>query len=153
MRYKYTDAYNSVKAPAELKAKVLNTAGTQRRFNYKSLISVAACVIILAVVLPTYVGLTAPTVTVAESAPMAVRYMGMQIPLEFSLDRSTKIEVSSGTLDGYDGDGIKGRVSYVWCLGDEAPEGCTVTLKDALKTTVYVLNYNEKNDSWSIIKN
>ena len=151
MQYKYIEAYNCVKAPADLKAKVMSAADRSRRFNYKSLISVAACVIILTAFLPTYVGLTAPTITVTENAPVVARYVGVQLPLEFNLNRKTDIELSHGTLDGYDGNSVSGCVSYTWIA--DTTDSCTITLKDALKTTEYVLNYNEKNDSWSIIKN
>ncbi len=151
--YKYTDAYKSVKAPTSLADKVLNTKSSNKVFNYKGLISVAACIIILASTLPMYVNFTDPSVNVSQAAPMMARYVGKQIPIEVKLDRKSEISVSQGNLEGYSGESIKGTSTLIWNINTEDYEDCTLTVKDIFGATVYSLSYNENNGSWSIIKN
>ncbi len=151
--YKYSDAYKSIKAPASLVDKVLNAKSPGRAFNYKSLISIVACVIILASVFPTYVGFTEPSVGISEAMPMTARYVGTQIPLKLKLERNSCVSVSHGSLEGYNGERIKGDAALIWNIDAEEYEGCTLTVKDVFKTTVYSLSYNENNGSFSIIKN
>ncbi|MBR6514288.1 MAG: hypothetical protein IKT46_05570 [Clostridia bacterium] len=153
MPYKYTDAYKSIKAPDELRTKILNSTTRKKQFNLKPLISVAACVIILAAIIPTYVGFTDPDVTVAQVAVIAQRQAGTRINLDLDLDRTGVISVSEGTLEGYNGEKVKGNIQLIWDLGNADYKDCTLTLKDAFKTTEYALDYNENNGSWSIIKN
>ncbi len=152
-QYKYSDAYQSIKAPIRLKEKVLNNKPSRKAFNYKGLISVAACVIIMASMFPAYVGLTEPSVSVSSAMPMAARYIGTQIPLELNLERRSRITVSHGTLEGYNGERTKGNIALIWNINTEEYEDCTLEVQDNLKTTVYSLSYNENNGSWSIIKN
>lgn len=152
-KFKYTDAYKSIKAPVSLHNKVLNGNSVKRRLNYKALISAAACVIIIASIFPAYVGSTNPSIAISEAAHMTARQINIQIPLKFDLDRSSLIEVSKGTLEGYGGEKIKGEFNLIWSIGTEDTENCTVTVKDAFRTTVYSLSYNENNGSLAIIKN
>ena len=151
--YKYTDAYKSIKAPASLASKVLNTKLQRRALNYKNLISIAACVIILASVFPAYVGFTEPSISISEAMPMTARYIGTQVPLELKLERSSRVSVSHGSLEGYNGERIKGDTVLIWNIDTDKYEDCTLTVKDNFKTTVYSLSCNENNGSFSIIKN
>ena len=152
-KYKYGNAYKSIKAPASLADKVLNAKPRKRTLNYKGLISIAACVIIFASVFPAYVGFTEPSVSVSEAMPMTARYAGTQIPLNLKLERNSCVSVSHGSLEGYNGERFKGDAAFTWNIGTEEYEECTLTVKDVFKTTVYSLSYNENNGSFSIIKN
>ena len=151
--YKYKDAYKSIRTPRSLADKVLNAKPTKKAFNYKSLISVAACVIIVLLVFPSYIGLTDPSVRVVSDMPMVARYVGIQIPVELKLNRRSVITVSKGTLEGYDGGYVKGDITLIWNIDTDVYDTCTLTVKDSIKTTVYTLSNNENNGSWSIIKN
>ncbi|MBQ3182457.1 MAG: hypothetical protein IJB57_02200 [Clostridia bacterium] len=151
--YKYSDAYKSIKAPADLAVKVLNRKPQKKAFSYKSLISIAACIIILVSVFPMYLSFTDPDVNISASAPMTARYIGTQIPVELSLNRRSSVTVSNGSLEGYNGEDIKGSVTLIWNINIEVLNDCTLTVTDDFKATVYTLSYNENNDSWSINKN
>ena len=152
MQYKYTEAYNSIKAPADLKSKIFASTAKKKHINFKALISIAACVIILLGAFPTYVNFTDPHISVSPNNAAIKRQVTNGITLELELDRSTEITVSHGTIENYDGSKIKGNTSIVWDIGIADYHQCRLTLKDSFKTTVYALDYNENNDSWSIIK-
>ena len=153
MQYKHTEAYNSIKAPTNIKEQVLASAGKKSTFDCKPLIYAAACVIILISAIPTYWGFTNPQIAVKHEDRIIARQIGTTLTVELDLKRSTIIEVSHGTLDGYDGNKLKGKAELVWDIGITDYRDCTLKLKDDFGTTEYVLNYEENNGSWSIIKN
>lgn len=150
---KYTEAYRSIKAPSSLADKILNTHVNKKSFNVKGLISAVACVIIMASIFPAYVSLTEPSVSASTSTPMAARSIGLQIPLELSLERNSLLTVSHGILEGYNGERVNGDITVIWNVDTAVYEDYTLTVKDNLKSTVYSLSYNENNDSFTIIKN
>lgn len=150
---KYTDAYKSIKAPSSLADKIYGTRQSKSKFNLKGLISVAACVIIMASIFPTYVAFTEPSVSISTSTPMAARSIAIQVPLELTLKRSSYLTVSHGVLEGYNGEDVNGDVTVIWNIDTAEYEDCTLTVKDDLKSTVYSLSYNENNGSFTIIKN
>ncbi|MBQ4561030.1 MAG: hypothetical protein IJA55_01710 [Clostridia bacterium] len=149
--FKYTQAYKSIKTPIDLKTKILRNNTAKKTINLKLLISLVACVIIMAVV-PTYVVSTNPSVSVTASLPTSARSIMIQIPLELKLNRTSTIYVSHGNLENYNGESIRGNLYFTWSFTADLKEKPTLAVKDVFKTTVYSLSYNENNGSWSIIK-
>ena len=124
---KYTDAYKTIKAPASLADKIHGSRQSKSKFNLKGLISAAACVIIMASIFPAYAAFTEPSVSVSTSTPMAARSIGIQVPLEISLKRSSYLTVSHGILEGYNSEDVNGDVSIIWNIAKPQSIPCPTT--------------------------
>lgn len=148
---KYINAYNSIKAPKDLIADIDLNNPKKKRFNFKALTSVAACILLLAAIIPTYIGFTEPSVDLSSEPTTLARTVESAIQITIETHRDTKVSVSSGDIGISADEKINGKTELTWYV-DNSETDKTLTLKDRFGTKAYTLHYNANNDSWSIIK-
>ncbi len=149
---KHLKAYNSIKAPSDLIERIDFKTTKKKQFNYKAFASVAACVLLLVAVIPTYFGLSAPSVNLSSQPIAIARAIETAIPITVETHRNTQVYVSSGDIGISTDEKINGKTELIWYINNSERTDQTLTLKDCFGTKEYTLHYNVKNDSWSIIK-
>ena len=149
---KYKDAYNSICVPDDMLCNIKGKISKKRHFNYKKLISVAACILLIAIILPTYINLSNPEVAVTNNGITVARSVDKRIYLTLEAKRQTSVSVSSGDIGISSDKKLKGTIELVWSISPTDSEPYVLTLKDIFGTRNYTLSYNENNDSWTIIE-
>lgn len=149
---KQINAYTSIKAPEDLFLKISAAQKKKKRLNFKAIASIAACVLLLAAILPTYMGITSPTVNITPKEYTLARAMANTVTITIETHRDTQVSVSSGDIGIEADEKINGKAELIWNINTNEDSDPTLKLKDCFGTKEYSLHYNVKNDSWSIVK-
>lgn len=149
---KYVDAYNGISAPEVLLDKIRSGSSQKKSFNHKWIITAAACILLMSAMIPVYLGMTVPEVTLMQPYTTA-RSIETQIPIIVEAKRTSTVSVSSGNINIRPDEEIIGKTELLWSIAPTDTEQYILTVEDRLTTKEYSLSYNEKTDSWTIIEN
>ena len=149
------EAYKSVKAPGELREKVLMANKNVKSFPYRQLYLAAAC-LVMTVSLATIWNWKQSVISIEGNEQMlSMASVAREIPktsisMEISTNHKRKVIVSEGSINGQDSILISSDTELIWQLDADTEKEYSLYVTGWGKDKAYLLTYNQINEHWEL---